>query len=166
MIRPTGRLLLMCAVAILLAGCGNLVRIERNYQSNTAWAASQQARIIAAGTITDPAGHPLNEVELIAHYTYLRPTVEDLPRALTIRECRSEAVNKTFRMIFSYATDAHLTFRKPGYREKTIDLAVQPSKGIEDSIDRYPKASELLAEHLQVILEPLPPTTQEFAPGH
>lgn len=160
MIRPTGRLFLICAFAILLAGCGDLVRMERNYQSNTAWAASQQARIIAAGTIADPAGHPLDEVELTAHYTFLRPTIEDLPRALTIRTCRSQWVNRNFRMIFSYATDAHLTFRKPGYKQKTIDLVVQPGKGIEDSIGRYPKASELVADHLHVILEPLPASTQ------
>jgi hypothetical protein len=149
-----------CAFLIAMGGCANAISVTNNFQNNVAWASSQQARVIVAGTICDPQGNLLQNVEITSHYVYLCPTGSDLPRAQTIRESRSEPANGIFRMIFSYAEEVHVRFSKEGYRDATIDLAVQPRTDIDDSLGRYPRAAEVKEDQLNIVLYPSNSTTQ------
>lgn len=149
---------LSCAAAVWVGGCSQIVSATNNYRVNSAWAASQQARILVAGTITDPEGHPLREVRVTYHYTYLSPTVQDLPRARTIHQTRTEPAKGKFRFVISYAEEAHFHFTKPGYKEVTLDFHVTPQPGGDDSLARYPKAAEIIQDNLKIVMQPVTPT--------
>ncbi len=148
-----------CALLAVGGGCASAISATNNFQNNVAWAGSQQARVIVAGTISDPRGNLLQNVEITSHYVYLCPTGNDLPRAQTIRDSRSEPANGIFRLIFSYAEEVHLRFSKKGYRDATVDLAVQPRTDIDDSLGQYPPAAEVRADQLNIVLHPATATT-------
>jgi hypothetical protein len=152
----------LCAISLcaLVAGCSDLFIAKNHFDNNRAWTNSQQARIVAAGDVVDVSGHPLEGVRVTANHVYLRPTFDDLPRADTIREKRSEQVNGRFRMVFSWADEVEIRFSKPGYRDVVIDLDVEAQPGGDDSLGRYPKAKPVLAEDLKIVMRPLPPPPQ------
>jgi hypothetical protein len=154
------RCLSAVSLCALLAGCSDLFIAKSHFDNNRAWTNSQQARIIAAGDVVDVSGHPLEGVRVTANHVYLRPTFQDLPRADTVREKRSEQVNGSFRMVFSWADEVQLRFSKAGYREVLIDLDVAPQPGGDDSLGRYPKAHAVVAEDLKIVMRPLPPPPQ------
>ena len=161
----------LCAVAVVAApGCTDLFVAKGHFDNNRAWTQSQQARIVAAGRVVDERGRPIDNVRITADHVYLRPTFEDLPRASTFREKRSELVNSAFRIIFSYADEVQLRFSKPGYREEIVNLNIEPRPGGEDSLGRYPKAKPLIQDDLKIVLRPLPPSpntaTNEASAGH
>jgi len=152
---------LICTCALIGAGCSDLFMARNNFENNQAWTASQQARVVAAGKVVDVTGKPLEGVRMTAEHVYLRPTFQDLPRADTIREYRNELVNGSFRMIFSWADEVQIRFSKPGYRDVTVDLDVQPQEGGDDSLARYPKARPVTEDKMTIVMRPLPP-----APSH
>ncbi|HEX8523013.1 MAG TPA: carboxypeptidase-like regulatory domain-containing protein [Tepidisphaeraceae bacterium] len=149
-----------CALALLCGSCSQIITTTNNYRANFAWAASQQARIVVAGTLTDPQGQPLRGVRVYYDYVYLSPTGDDLPRARTVHESRTEPAYGKFRFVFSYAQEVHMRFTKPGYREERLDLYVTPQPGGDDSLARYPRAEAIEQEHLQIVLHRLGPATQ------
>jgi hypothetical protein len=144
-------------IAIAGVGCSDMLIAKSNFDNNRAWTSSQQARIIAAGNVVDVTDKPLEGVHITAEHVYLRPTFQDLPRADTIREKRTETVNGNFRMIFSWANEVQLRFSKAGYRDVTMDLDVEPQPGGDDSLGRYPQAKPIVADDLKIVLRPLPP---------
>ncbi len=140
----------LCALA--MSGCTDAFIAKSHFDNNRAWTASQQARIVAAGRVVDSKGRPVDNVRIKAEHVYLRPTFQDLPRANTIRENRSEMVNSSFRMVFSYADEVHLRFSKPGYRDAIVRLDVEPQSGGDDSLGRYPRAKPVVADDLRIVL--------------
>jgi len=149
--------LLLGSTLLLLTSCTKLFESKDNYLSNNAWASSQQARIVLAGVVVDSDGKPLDDVQVTRRYVWLRPTVQDLPRAMTMHEERSEEVDGHFHFVFSYAKHVELQFHKKGYQDATLQFDVEPAPGGDDSLDRYLKAISLRREDLRVVMKPITP---------
>jgi len=155
---------ILAAAALLISGCASAFDARNNYTSNTAWAASQQARMVLAGVVVDTEGHPLRDVQATARYVWLRPTLQDLPRALTMHDVRSEEIDEHFHFVFSYAKQVQLQFHKRGYEDRTLDFTLKPAPGGDDSLGRYLKAIPMTEENLRVVMKPITSTAPASQP--
>ena len=147
--------LIVAGLALFNTSCAKLFEAKDNYQNNLAWAASQQARIVLAGVVVDPHGRELDDVQVTRRYVWLRPSVQDLPRALTMHEVRSEEIDGHFHFVFSYAKHVELEFHKRGYDDASLEFDLKPAPGGEDSLNRYINAMPMHEENLRVVMTPI-----------